>query len=59
VIGIAAFNLLLDFDLSERGVAAGAPKYMEVVRRLRLAGRSGVALHRVPSAALAASPPLN
>lgn len=29
VIGIAAFNLLLDFDLIERGVAAGAPKYME------------------------------
>lgn len=29
VIGIAAFNLLLDFDLVERGVAARAPKYME------------------------------
>jgi uncharacterized YccA/Bax inhibitor family protein len=29
VIGIAAFNLLLDFDLVERGVAAQAPKYME------------------------------
>jgi uncharacterized YccA/Bax inhibitor family protein len=29
VIGIAAFNLLLDFDLIERGVAARAPKYME------------------------------
>ena len=29
VIGIAAFNLLLDFDLAERGVAARAPKYME------------------------------
>src|SRR5213593_3364887 len=29
VIGIAAFNLLLDFDLIERGVSARAPKYME------------------------------
>ena len=29
VVGIAAFNLLLDFDLIERGVNAGAPKYME------------------------------
>ena len=29
VIGIAVFNLLLDFDLAERGVAARAPKYME------------------------------
>jgi uncharacterized YccA/Bax inhibitor family protein len=29
VCGIAAFNLMLDFDLVERGVAAGLPKYME------------------------------
>ena len=29
IVGIAAFNLLLDFDLIERGVAGGAPKYME------------------------------
>jgi uncharacterized YccA/Bax inhibitor family protein len=29
VIGIAAFNFLLDFDVIERGVAAGAPRYME------------------------------
>ena len=29
IIGIAAFNLLLDFDLAERGAAARAPKYME------------------------------
>jgi uncharacterized YccA/Bax inhibitor family protein len=29
VIGVAAFNLLLDFDLVDRGVAARAPKYME------------------------------
>jgi uncharacterized YccA/Bax inhibitor family protein len=28
VIALAAFNLLLDFDLIERGVAAGAPGYM-------------------------------
>ncbi len=29
VIGVAAFNLLLDFDFIERGVNQGAPKYME------------------------------
>ena len=29
VVGLAAFNLLLDFDLIERGVEQGAPKYME------------------------------
>jgi uncharacterized YccA/Bax inhibitor family protein len=29
VTGLAAFNLLLDFDVIERGAAQGAPKYME------------------------------
>ncbi|PWT71452.1 MAG: hypothetical protein C5B59_17915 [Bacteroidetes bacterium] len=29
VIGVAALNLLLDFDMIERGSAMGAPKYME------------------------------
>ena len=29
IIGVAAMNLLLDFDIIERGVAAKAPKYME------------------------------
>ncbi|MEM8782448.1 MAG: Bax inhibitor-1/YccA family protein [Planctomycetota bacterium] len=29
IVAIAAFNLLLDFDLIERGSAAGAPKHME------------------------------
>lgn len=29
VIGIAAMNLLLDFDLFEKGVESGAPQYME------------------------------
>jgi len=29
IVGVAAFNLLLDFDFIERGVAAGAPKKME------------------------------
>ncbi len=29
VVGLAAFNLLLDFDSIEQGQAAGAPKYME------------------------------
>ncbi len=29
VVGIAAFNLILDFDFIERATQAGAPKYME------------------------------
>lgn len=29
VVGLAALNLVLDFDFIEQGVAAGAPKYME------------------------------
>jgi uncharacterized YccA/Bax inhibitor family protein len=29
VVGIAALNLVLDFDFIERGVQVGAPKYME------------------------------
>ena len=29
IAGIAAFNLMLDFDLVDRGADAGAPKYME------------------------------
>jgi uncharacterized YccA/Bax inhibitor family protein len=29
VVGLAAFNLLLDFDFIERAAYAGAPKYME------------------------------
>ena len=28
-MAIAALNLVLDFDFIERGVQAGAPKYME------------------------------
>jgi uncharacterized YccA/Bax inhibitor family protein len=29
IVGVAAFNLVLDFDLIESGAAQGAPKYME------------------------------
>jgi uncharacterized YccA/Bax inhibitor family protein len=29
IIGVAALNLVLDFDLIETGVAQGAPRYME------------------------------
>jgi uncharacterized YccA/Bax inhibitor family protein len=29
IVGVAAFNLLLDFDLVERGAQMGAPKHME------------------------------
>lgn len=28
IVGVAAFNLLLDFDLIERGIAEGAPAWM-------------------------------
>ena len=29
MVGIAALNLVLDFDFIERGAEHGAPKYME------------------------------
>jgi uncharacterized YccA/Bax inhibitor family protein len=29
IVAVAALNLILDFDLIERGIANGAPKYME------------------------------
>jgi len=29
VVALAAMNLILDFDMIERGVSKGAPKYME------------------------------
>jgi len=29
ICGVAALNLVLDFDLIESGVASGAPRYME------------------------------
>jgi len=29
IVGVAAFNLMLDFDMIEQGARAGAPKYME------------------------------
>lgn len=29
VVGVASFNLLLDFDIVQRGIAMRAPKYME------------------------------
>ena len=29
IVGVAAFNLMLDFDLIERSARSGAPKYME------------------------------
>ena len=29
MVGIAALNLVLDFDFIERGAEAGAPKYIE------------------------------
>ena len=29
IVGVAAFNLLLDFDFVEQATEAGAPRYME------------------------------
>lgn len=29
IVGVAALNLILDFDLIENSVNSGAPKYME------------------------------
>jgi uncharacterized YccA/Bax inhibitor family protein len=29
IVGVAAFNLLLDFDMIDRGARSGAPKYLE------------------------------
>jgi uncharacterized YccA/Bax inhibitor family protein len=29
VVGLAAMNLIIDFDMIEQGAAMGAPKYME------------------------------
>ena len=29
IVGVAAFNLLLDFDFVERGIEAGLPRHME------------------------------
>ncbi len=29
IVGVAAFNLALDFDFTDRAIAAGSPKYME------------------------------
>jgi len=29
IVGVAALNLVIDFDMIERGAASGAPKYME------------------------------
>jgi uncharacterized YccA/Bax inhibitor family protein len=29
VVGVAAFNLILDFGMIEEGARVGAPKYME------------------------------
>ena len=36
VVGIAALNLVLDFDFIENGAEKGAPKYMEWVGALGL-----------------------
>jgi hypothetical protein len=50
VVGLAALNLVLDFDFIERGAAA-ARQVHGVGRRLRPARHAGVALHRDPAPA--------
>ena len=55
IVGIAALNLVLDFDLIETGVVAGRAALHGVVRRLRPAGHPGVAVHGNPAACSARS----
>jgi len=45
VIGIAAFNLVLDFDFIERGSAMGVPKYYGMVCGVWINGHPGMALY--------------
>ena len=51
IVGLAAFNLMLDFDFIERGANAGLPEADGVVRGVRPDGHAGVALPRDPEAA--------
>jgi uncharacterized YccA/Bax inhibitor family protein len=44
VVGIAALNLVLDFDFIENGARAGRSEVYGVVRRLRAYGHAGVAV---------------
>ena len=44
VVVIAALNLVLDFDFIEEGAERGAPEVHGVVRRIRAAGDTGLAL---------------
>ena len=51
VIGVAAFSLLLDFDMADQAVRAGAAGEVRLVHRLRPDDHPGLALHRDPAAA--------
>ena len=55
VVGVAALNLVLDFDFIEQGAERGAPKYMEWYARLRPAGDARLAVPRDPAPALEAA----
>ena len=58
IAGVAAFNLMLDFDLVDRGAQAGAPKYMEWYAGLRHPRHAGLAVPRDPPPALEDPEPL-
>ena len=60
IVGIAAFNLLIDFAVIEDGVSRGSPKYMEWYLWDGAVGDPGVALSgAAPLAGQAAGPRLN
>ena len=50
-IVIAAMNLVLDFDMIERGIRHGADAEVRLVRLVRPHRHAGLALHRDPAAA--------
>ena len=58
IAGVAAFNLMLDFDLVDRGAAAGAPKYMEWYAAFGLMVTRRVALPGDPAPARQAQQPV-
>ena len=51
VVGLAALNLVLDFDFIERGRGLGRAEVHGMGRRLRPARHAGLAVHRDPAAA--------
>ena len=54
VVGLAAFNLLLDFDFIEKAAQSRAPKYMEWYGALRVDGHLDLAVPGDPPFAVEA-----